>query len=122
LCNIRDHNRSEIGAGKLQNRLKTVRLGIAKGDGLFTSRQQAKVMRQSDDAQACIRSALRQRRHALGLTQEEAAGILGMLARTIGKLTALAVTRAKKPGHYGDGGGLYLLIGPTGAKSWTFRF
>jgi integrase len=44
------------------------------------------------------------------------------MARTIGKLTALGVARAKKPGHYGDGGGLYLLIGPTGAKSWTFRF
>lgn len=23
---------------------------------------------------------------------------------------------------YADGGGLYLRIGPTGAKSWVFRF
>lgn len=28
----------------------------------------------------------------------------------------------KEPGVYGDGGGLYLQIGPTGAKSWLFRF
>ena len=44
------------------------------------------------------------------------------MARQLGKLKALDVTRAKQPGHYGDGGGLYLLIGPTGAKSWVFRF
>ena len=57
-------------------------MGIAKGDGLFASRPQVQVMRQSDDAQACIRLALRQRRHTLGLTQEEAAGILGMSRMT----------------------------------------
>ena len=39
-----------------------------------------------------------------------------------GKLTALAVTRAKKPGVYGDGGGLYLQVAPGGARSWIFRF
>ena len=39
-----------------------------------------------------------------------------------GKLTALAVNRAKKRGYLNDGGGLYLLVGPTGAKSWVFRF
>jgi DNA-binding Xre family transcriptional regulator len=66
----------------LQNRSGTARLGIAKGDGLFTSRPEAKVMRRSDDSQACIRSVLRQRRHALGLTQEEVAGILGMSRMT----------------------------------------
>jgi integrase len=44
------------------------------------------------------------------------------MARVIGKLKALDVSRAKAPGYYGDGGGLYLLIGPTGAKSWIFRF
>jgi len=38
------------------------------------------------------------------------------------KLSALAVTRAKKPGLYGDGGGLWLQLGPTGGKSWCFRF
>ena len=31
-----------------------------------------------DDSQACIRSALRRRRRTLGLTQDEAATLLGM--------------------------------------------
>jgi transcriptional regulator with XRE-family HTH domain len=35
-------------------------------------------MGRSDDAQACIRSALRRRRRTLGLTQEAAAHVLGM--------------------------------------------
>lgn len=35
-------------------------------------------MRRADDAQACIRSALRRRRRALGLTQEAAGRVLGM--------------------------------------------
>ncbi len=36
------------------------------------------------------------------------------------KLTALAVKNAK-PGRHGDGEGLYLLVKPTGAKSWVLR-
>jgi hypothetical protein len=44
------------------------------------------------------------------------------VARTIGKLTALAVMQAKDRGYYGDGGGLYLQISVSGAKSWVFRF
>jgi integrase len=44
------------------------------------------------------------------------------MARTMGRLTALAVMRATKPGMYADGGGLYLRVGPSGAKSWVFRF
>lgn len=40
----------------------------------------------------------------------------------IEKLSALKVTRASKPGHYGDGGGLYLQVGPNGGKSWIFRY
>ena len=43
-------------------------------------------------------------------------------ARSIHKLSALAVSRAKKRGYYGDGGGLWLRVGPTGARSWVFRF
>lgn len=38
------------------------------------------------------------------------------------KLTALAVQRAKDPGYYGDGGGLWLQISKLGGKSWVFRF
>lgn len=37
------------------------------------------------------------------------------------KLTALKVKNAK-PGRHGDGGGLYLLVSKTGAKSWILRF
>jgi integrase len=44
------------------------------------------------------------------------------MARTIGKLTALAVERAKRRGYYGDGGGLFLQVSPSGSKSWVFRF
>ena len=39
-----------------------------------------------------------------------------------GKLTALAVTRAKERGTYGDGGGLYLQVARGGTKSWILRF
>jgi integrase len=44
------------------------------------------------------------------------------MARAIGKLTALAVAQAKRRGYYGDGGGLFLQVSATGAKSWVFRF
>jgi integrase len=38
-----------------------------------------------------------------------------------GKLTVKAIAALKAPGMYGDGGGLYLRIGPTGARNWAFR-
>ncbi|MGE5272006.1 MAG: tyrosine-type recombinase/integrase [Thiohalocapsa sp.] len=44
------------------------------------------------------------------------------MARTIGKLTALGVTQAKKRGYYSDGGGLFLQVSASGSKSWVFRF
>jgi integrase len=44
------------------------------------------------------------------------------MVRTIGRLNPLAVSRAKRPGLYPDGGGLYLQITKAGAKSWLFRF
>jgi integrase len=44
-----------------------------------------------------------------------------MMART-GKLSAVEVTKAKGPMVLHDGGGLYLRVSPTGAKSWVFRF
>jgi integrase len=37
-------------------------------------------------------------------------------------LTAIQVQNAKTRGFYGDGGGLYLQVSPTGAKSWVFRY
>ena len=44
------------------------------------------------------------------------------MARRVGILTSLGVKNQNKVGHYSDGGGLYLQVGPTGAKSWIFRF
>lgn len=45
-----------------------------------------------------------------------------MRIRQFVRLTALAVSKAKKPGLYGDGGGLYLQVADSGAKSWLYRF
>jgi integrase len=44
------------------------------------------------------------------------------MARTLGRLTALKVEKARKPGMYADGGGLYLRVTPEGARNWVFRF
>ena len=44
------------------------------------------------------------------------------MARAIGKLTALAVDKAKRRGYFGDGGGLFLQVSASGSKSWVFRF
>lgn len=44
------------------------------------------------------------------------------MARTSNRLTAMTVQKLKEPGRYADGGGLYLQIGPTGGKSWLFRY
>ena len=42
--------------------------------------------------------------------------------RLIGKLTSLSVRQARRRGLYGDGGGLFLQVSESGAKSWVFRF
>ena len=44
------------------------------------------------------------------------------MARTLGKLTPVAVRNASRRGYYSDGGGLYLQVGTSGAKSWVFRY
>jgi integrase len=44
------------------------------------------------------------------------------MAKNIQRLTAIAVTRASKPGLYPDGAGLYLRVARNGSKSWAFRF
>lgn len=43
-------------------------------------------------------------------------------AHVIGKLTEGHVKKMTRPGLHADGGGLYLNITGTGAKSWIFRF
>ena len=44
------------------------------------------------------------------------------MARLIEKLTPLWVSKVKKRGYYGDGGGLWLQVSISGSKSWIFRF
>jgi hypothetical protein len=49
-------------------------------------------------------------------------GIKGKdMTRTTGRLTGLKITRAKQPGMYADGGGLYLQVSDNGA-SWIYRY
>jgi hypothetical protein len=44
------------------------------------------------------------------------------MARAIGRLTALKIEKAKEPGMYADGGGLYLRVTREGAKNWVLRY
>jgi len=44
------------------------------------------------------------------------------MGRTIGRLTALKVVKATRPGMYADGGGLYLRVTKEGTKNWVYRF
>lgn len=44
------------------------------------------------------------------------------MARMIERLSPVKVAKASKPGMYADGAGLYLHVGPTGGKSWIYRF
>jgi integrase len=44
------------------------------------------------------------------------------MARAFNRLREITVKRATKPGLYSDGAGLYLRVGPTGAKAWVFRY
>jgi integrase len=42
--------------------------------------------------------------------------------RDSNRLTAIEVAKKKKPGRYGDGGGLVLQVSKWGTKAWLFRF
>jgi integrase len=44
------------------------------------------------------------------------------MARIVGRLSALAVGKKRQPGVYPDGGGLYLQVSASGARSWIFRY
>ncbi|AWB26009.1 DUF4102 domain-containing protein [Methylobacterium currus] len=44
------------------------------------------------------------------------------MAREIDKLSARAVATLTKPGRHSDGGRLYLIVDPSGAKRWLFIF
>src|SRR5215472_4393453 len=63
-------------------RSKAARSGAAIGARLFSAGPPQPTTDRAEDAQGCIRSALRRRRRVLGLTQEAAAGVLGMTRLT----------------------------------------
>src|SRR5215475_1019593 len=44
------------------------------------------------------------------------------MERASARLTALKVEKAKRPGMYADGGGLYLRVTPEGARNWVLRY
>lgn len=44
------------------------------------------------------------------------------MAKATNKLSARTVASISDPGRHSDGGGLYLQVSPTGAKSWLFMF
>ena len=41
---------------------------------------------------------------------------------TLNKLNQKTIINLSKPGYYGDGGGLWLQVAPTGAKTWIFKY
>jgi integrase len=55
-----------------------------------------------------------------GLAVPQSEGDAAMPRKAAG-LTAAGV-KAAKPGRHGDGNGLYLLVRPTGARFWLFRY
>jgi len=44
------------------------------------------------------------------------------MKRQLNKLSAVKVAKETKTGLYGDGGGLWLQIAPSGSKSWLYRY
>ncbi|MDG0026655.1 Arm DNA-binding domain-containing protein [Trinickia sp. Y13] len=45
-----------------------------------------------------------------------------MDSKQLYRLNALRISREIAPGYYPDGGGLYLQISASGARSWIFRY
>jgi integrase len=44
------------------------------------------------------------------------------MAKIIGKLSALSLSKVREPGHYPDGHGLYLQVNRGGSLSWVYRY
>jgi integrase len=44
------------------------------------------------------------------------------MTRTLNRLSTMKVQKAKRPGMYCDGGGLYLRVAEGGSKQWVYRF
>src|SRR5712671_2342601 len=47
---------------------------------------------------------------------------LGVMRRGTNRLRPLQIERFKGPGKLSDGGGLYLIIGRNGSRTWVFRY
>jgi Arm DNA-binding domain len=45
-----------------------------------------------------------------------------MASRRDNRLTARVVEQTKRPGYYGDGGGLVLRVADGGSKGWLYRY
>jgi DNA-binding XRE family transcriptional regulator len=69
-------------------RSKSARGSSALAARLFRPRFEETAMRRAEDTQACLRSALRRRRRSLGLTQEQAAKVLGVRRLTYHRIEA----------------------------------
>jgi DNA-binding XRE family transcriptional regulator len=76
---------------------RSVRSGAALTAHLFSPRSEERPMRAAHDNQACIRSALRRRRRALGLTQQQAAQLLRM-----SRLTYHRIETGARHIHFAD--------------------
>ena len=48
--------------------------------------------------------------------------VVNWVGREVNPVKIRKITAARKPGYYGDGGGLYLQVSKFGSKSWIFRF
>jgi integrase len=44
------------------------------------------------------------------------------MAKVVGKLTALSLSKARGQGHYPDGNGMYLQVARGGSLSWVYRY
>jgi len=44
------------------------------------------------------------------------------MVRALHRLSHLKIERAKQPGMYADGGGLYLRVAEGGSKQWIYRY
>lgn len=44
------------------------------------------------------------------------------MPKTTHRLNAISASNIKTPGLYPDGAGLYLMVKPSGARSWIFRY
>src|SRR5271169_5516933 len=78
-------------------RSKSSRSAAALSARLFSPRSEERPMRAARDTQACIRSAVRRRRRALGLTQQQAAQLLG-----VSRLTYHRIETGARHIHFAD--------------------